>query len=160
MKQILVIDDNDLVRSFVAAALSDFGFGVNQAIDGQAALRTIQAQVPDLIITDIDMPCMDGFGLLSAVRDMPSAASVPVILMTGADSREAFRRGMVSGADDYLAKPFTATDLVEAVLARMARQADWKMETYERMGKWQAESARQLEPTGGPARANLRPAEL
>lgn len=144
MKQILVIDDDDQIRSFLAEALGGFGFAVSQAKDGQAALRLIEAAVPDLIISDIDMPCMDGYGLLNAVRDMPNAATVPFILMTGADSREHFRRGMVSGADDYLAKPFSATDVVEAVLSRMARQADCKMEAYELIGKWQGEAGRLL----------------
>jgi CheY-like chemotaxis protein len=155
MKQILVIDDDDQIRSFLVEALGAFGFEVSQAKDGQAALRIIEAAVPDLIISDIDMPCLDGYGLLGAVRDMPNAAAVPFILMTGTDSRKRFRRGMVSGADDYLLKPFTATDLVEAVLSRMARQADWKMETYERIEKWRGQNSRPLDPAATPA-ANLR----
>lgn len=133
MKQILVIDDNGDIRSFLATVLAEFGFQVSQAEDGQAALRIIESDIPDLIISDVDMPRLDGYGVLGAVRDMPRTAAVPFILMTGAASNEGFRRGMVSGADDYLSKPFTATDVVEAVLSRMARLSDWKMETYDRL---------------------------
>jgi CheY-like chemotaxis protein len=133
MKQILVIDDNDQIRLFLATVLAEYGFYVRQANDGQAALRSIEAATPDLIISDVEMPCLDGYGVLEAVRDMPHTAAVPFILMTGAASNEGFRRGMVSGADDYLSKPFTATDIVEAVLSRMARQADWQMDAYDRL---------------------------
>ncbi len=145
MKQILVIDDNDQIRSLLAAILSEFGFHVSQAKDGRAALRIIETCIPDLIISDVEMPCLDGYGVLGAVRDMPHAAAVPFILMTGAATKEGFRRGMVSGADDYLSKPFTATDLIEAVLSRMARQADWRMEAYDRLSKWRGQAARALE---------------
>jgi CheY-like chemotaxis protein len=150
MKQILVIDDNDQIRSFLATVLAEFGFQVSQAKDGKAALRIIEAGAPDLIISDVEMPFLDGYGVLGAVRDMPHAAAVPFILMTGAASKEGFRRGMVSGADDYLSKPFTATDLVEAVLSRMARQADWQMEAYDRIGKWRGEAPRALDQPGTP----------
>jgi FixJ family two-component response regulator len=75
---------------------------------------------------------------------MPHAAAVPFILMTGDASNEGFRRGMVSGADDYLSKPFTATDVVEAVLSRMARQSDWQMDAYDRLSKWRGQAARAL----------------
>ncbi len=136
MKRILVIDDNEDIRSFLASVLGEFGFQVDIAGNGQDALRLIESDMPDLIISDIDMPEVDGYALLGAVRDMPGAATVPFILMTGAASKEGFRRGMVSGADDYLPKPFTVTDIVEAVLSRMARQEEWKMERYERIYKF------------------------
>ena len=130
MKNILVIDDNDDVRSVVSSVLSNFGFSVREASDGEAAIQMILAEKPDLIISDVRMPGMDGHHLLSAIRDLQATAAIPFILMTGSGSRDDFRRGMVSGADDYLYKPFTPDELIEAVLSRLVRQTDLQMEAY------------------------------
>jgi CheY-like chemotaxis protein len=90
----------------------------------------VLAEKPDLIISDVRMPGMDGHHLLNAIRDLQSTAAIPFILMTGSGSHDDFRRGMVSGADDYLQKPFTPDDLIEAVLSRLIRQTDLQMEAY------------------------------
>jgi len=130
MKSILVIDDNDDVRSIVTTILRNFGFDVREAAGGDAAIQMVLAEKPDLIISDVRMPGMDGHHLLNAIRDAQSTAAIPVILMTGSGSRDDFRRGMVSGADDYLQKPFTPDELIEAVLSRLIRQTDLEMEAY------------------------------
>jgi CheY-like chemotaxis protein len=135
MKNILVIDDNDDVRSIVAAVLRNFGFVVREANDGGAGIQMVLEQKPDLIITDVRMPGMDGHHLLSAIRELQATASIPVIMMTGSASHDDFRRGMVSGADDYLNKPFTPDELIEAVLSRLIRQTDMEMEAYSRANK-------------------------
>jgi len=135
MKNILVIDDNDDVRSIVAAVLRNFGFVVREANDGGAGIQMVLEQKPDLIITDVRMPGMDGHHLLSAIRELQATASIPVIMMTGSASHDDFRRGMVSGADDYLNKPFTPDELIEAVLSRLIRQTDMEMEAYHRANK-------------------------
>ena len=130
MKSILVIDDNNEVRSVVAIVLRNFGFTVCEADDGASALQMVLAEKPGMIISDVRMPGMDGHHLLNAVRELQSTAAIPFILMTGSVSREDFRRSMAGGADDYLQKPFTTDELVEAVLSRMIRQTDMDMEAY------------------------------
>lgn len=136
MKSILVIDDNDNVRNIVTTVLRNFGFGVREAASGNAAIQMVLAEKPDLIISDVRMPGMDGHHLLNAIRDLQSTAAIPFILMTGSGSRDDFRRGMISGADDYLQKPFTPDDLIEAVLSRLIRQTDLQMEAYNHAEKF------------------------
>jgi CheY-like chemotaxis protein len=138
MKNILVIDDNEDVRSIVTAVLRNFGFAVREATSGESAIEMILAEKPDLIISDVRMPGMDGHHLLSAIRELQSTAAIPFILMTGSGSHDDFRRGMASGADDYLNKPFTPDELVEAVLSRLIRQTDLEMEAYNNANKMRA----------------------
>jgi CheY-like chemotaxis protein len=138
MKNILVIDDNDDVRSIVSTVLRNFGFGVREATSGEAGIRMILDDKPDLIISDVRMPGMDGHRLLSAIRDLQSTAAIPFILMTGSGSHADFRRGMVSGADDYLQKPFTPDELIETVLSRLIRQTDLQMEAYNHAHRMRA----------------------
>jgi CheY-like chemotaxis protein len=150
MKNILVIDDNDDVRSIVAAVLRNFGFVVREANDGGAGIQMVLEERPDLIITDVRMPGMDGHHLLNAIRELQATASIPVILMTGSASHDDFRRGMVSGADDYLHKPFTPDELIEAVLSRLIRQTDMEMDAYNRANK-----LRRAQAPGSPSDREL-----
>ena len=138
MKSILVIDDNDDVRSIVTSVLRNFGFAVREATSGESAIRMALAEKPDLIISDVRMPGMDGHRLLSAIRELQSTAAIPFILMTGSGSHEDFRRSMVCGADDYLQKPFTPDELIEAVLSRLIRQTDLQMEAYSHANRMRA----------------------
>src|SRR5581483_11442910 len=103
MNSILVIDDDDEVRSVVVTALAQSGFSVREAKDGRVGIQMILAEKPDLIICDVSMPSMDGFRTLSAIRKFPATAAIPLILMSGSDTlgRDNFRRGMASGADDF-----------------------------------------------------------
>jgi CheY-like chemotaxis protein len=135
MKNILVIDDNDDVRAIVATVLKNFGFSVQEATSGEEAIQMVLAEKPDLIISDVRMPGMDGHHLLNAIRDLQATAPIPFILMTGSGSHDDFRRGMVSGADDYIYKPFTPDELIEAVLSRLVRQTDLQMEAYQHANK-------------------------
>lgn len=138
MKSILVIDDNEDVRYIVTTVLRNFGFAVREATSGESAIQMVLAEKPDLIISDVRMPGMDGHHLLSAIRELQSTAAIPFILMTGSGSHDDFRRGMASGADDYLRKPFTPDDLIEAVLSRLIRQTDLEMEAYNQVNKMRA----------------------
>jgi two-component system sensor histidine kinase/response regulator len=138
MKSILVIDDNENVRYIVTTVLRNFGFAVREATSGESAIQMVLAEKPDLIISDVRMPGMDGHHLLSAIRELQSTAAIPFILMTGSGSHDDFRRGMASGADDYLRKPFTPDDLIEAVLSRLIRQTDLEMEAYNQVNKMRA----------------------
>ncbi len=132
MQTILVIDDTEDVRSLVAAVLTSYGFSVLEAPNGKLGVQMMAEQKPDLVICDINMPAMSGFETLAAVRESSNTACIPFILMTGVVSRDGFRRGMVSGADDYLIKPFTPEELIEAVMSRLARQSDVQLAADKR----------------------------
>jgi DNA-binding response OmpR family regulator len=132
MKNILVIDDKEEIRSLVKAVLGNYGFNVIEADNGRIGVQILREQKPDLVVCDINMPGMDGYETLCAVRESSSTAPIPFILMTGLVSRDGFRRGMVCGADDYLVKPFTTDELIEAVMSRLARQTDFQIEADHR----------------------------
>jgi CheY-like chemotaxis protein len=134
MKSILVIDDDDDVRLVVTTTLIQAGFYVREAKDGRVGIQMILAEKPDLIVCDVRMPSMDGLRTLSAIRKFPATAAIPLILMSGSDSvdRDGFRRGMVSGADDFLLKPFTPSELIEAVESRLTRQKDHQTEAWSK----------------------------
>jgi CheY-like chemotaxis protein len=132
MKNILVIDDKEEIRTLIIAVLGNYGFNVIEADNGRMGVQMLREQMPDLVVCDINMPGMDGYETLDAVRESSSTAPIPVILMTGLVSRDGFRRGMVCGADDYLVKPFTTDELIEAVMSRLARQTDFQIEADHR----------------------------
>ena len=132
MKNILVIDDTEDLRNLIATVLSNFGFSVREAANGAIGLRMVSEEKPDLVICDVNMPGMNGYETLATLRESSDAAAMPFILMTGLVSHDGFRRGMVSGADDYLVKPFTPDELIEAVMSRLVRQADVQLEADKR----------------------------
>lgn len=132
MRHILVIDDNADLRTMIATVLSHSGFAVHEARDVDEAIEMIQQQRPDLIVSDVRMPGRDGYSLLASVRSDDQTAPLPFIFMTGSGSRGDYRRGMASGADDYLFKPFTPEELVEAVLSRLSRQSEVERKAFER----------------------------
>jgi DNA-binding response OmpR family regulator len=152
MKYILVIDDKDEIRYLVKAVLTTYGFSVLEAGTGQIGMAMMRDHRPDLVICDVNMPGMDGYETLSAVRDSSTTAQIPFILMTGLMSRDGFRRGMVCGADDYLVKPFTSDELVEAVMSRLVRQTDIQMAASKRAQRLHEYAARYSFPefTGIP----------
>jgi two-component system, sensor histidine kinase and response regulator len=121
MKRILVVEDEDLLRSAIAEVLRMQGYEVLEATDGAKALDLARRQAPDLIVSDVRMEPMTGTELLTALREDPAIAATPFILMTGATDKTPLRKGMRLGADDYLAKPFPLTELVEAVEARLRK---------------------------------------
>jgi CheY-like chemotaxis protein len=131
MHNVLVIDDVDDVRRAVVDTLQHFGFGTREARDGRVGIQMALEDAPDLIICDVRMPEMDGFRTLTAIRDNPAIANIPFIFLTAAMDKSDWRRGMVSGADDYLTKPFTPGELLEAVTTRLARQTELKCEFYK-----------------------------
>lgn len=128
MKTVLVIDDTEDVRSLISGVLANFGFTVREAPNGKLGVQMIAEEKPDLVICDVNMPGMGGYETLAIVRESSESASVPFILMTGLVSRDGFRRGMVNGADDYLVKPFTPDELIEAVMSRLVRQSEVQLE--------------------------------
>jgi len=132
MKTVLIIDDREEIRSVVKTALTQFGFATHEASDGREGIELAQTHVPDLIICDANMNGMDGFTTLEAIREMPLFATTPFILMTGSVGKEGFRRAMNGGADDYLQKPFSTEELVEAVVSRLVRHAEMQAQAQRR----------------------------
>jgi two-component system sensor histidine kinase/response regulator len=132
MNNVLVIDDTDEIRSLIGTVLRNFGFTVREAANGQQGIKMITEEKPDLVICDVNMPGMGGYETLAAIRASSQTATIPFILMTGLVSRDGFRRGMVCGADDYLVKPFTPNELVEAVMSRLVRQSEVQLEANKR----------------------------
>ena len=132
MKTILVIDDNDDVRSFITTTLNLSGFSTIEAADAARGLQIAKTCHPDLILCDICMPGMDGYATLSNIRELPGISGIPFILMTGSADPSGYRRGMTSGADDFLWKPFSADELVQAVVSRLVRHAELEWETCQR----------------------------
>ncbi|HET7624684.1 MAG TPA: ATP-binding protein [Verrucomicrobiae bacterium] len=121
MKKILVIDDEEWLREMIQLALSQSGFEVVQAENGERGVELARKELPDLILCDVNMDKLDGYGALSSLRAEPATASIPFILMTGLADHAGMRHGMELGADDYLPKPFTIEALYAAVNARLKK---------------------------------------
>jgi signal transduction histidine kinase len=121
MAKILVIDDEALLRDEVADWLEFEGNDVLTAENGQVGLELATQVVPGLIICDIAMPELDGYGVLLEVRSNPKLNAIPFIFLTASSTYEAMRYGMNLGADDYLTKPFKRTDLLNAVQTRLQK---------------------------------------
>jgi len=120
---ILVVDDNADMRAYLARLLVP-RFVVHTAVDGADAFDQIQARRPDLVVSDVMMPNVDGVELVRRIRSEPELADLPVILLTAAASTAAAAEGFDVGADDYLVKPFTAENLLLRVTARIAAGHD------------------------------------
>ena len=98
----------------VLETLSQYGFSTLAAADGQAGVELALKEVPDLILCDVKMPRLDGYHTLTMLREHQRTATTPFIFLTGESEKENMRRGMTLGADDYLTKPFTPLELIEA----------------------------------------------
>jgi CheY-like chemotaxis protein len=123
MTQILVIEDDPTQRMLTAAVLRSAGYEVLEAVDGVEGLQMARQSAPDLIVCDVMMPGLNGYKVVDALKKEPALATVPVILLTAMANRAHVRVGMVSGADDYLFKPFRATELRQSVTALLAKRA-------------------------------------
>ena len=123
-KRILLVDDDrSLLNTLVSLLrLERPEWEVGTANSGEEALSSLRAQRPDLLVSDIQMPGLDGLGLLSVVRSDPDLATLPLIFMTAKDDRASLREGMSSGADDYLTKPFSIEELTQAIEGRFRRK--------------------------------------
>jgi signal transduction histidine kinase len=109
--RVLVVDDNADLRAYASRLLAEH-YAVEVAADGQQALAAARARRPDLVISDVMMPNLDGFGLIREMRADPQLSTVPVILLSARAGEEARLEGLHHGADEYLAKPFTARELL------------------------------------------------
>ena len=127
--RVLVVDDNADLRDYMRRILGQAGHEVQVAVDGAEALQVARTVLPDLIVSDVMMPRLDGFGLLRELRSDPVLRETPVLLLSARAGEEARVGGLESGADDYLTKPFSARELVARVagnlqLARLRRETE------------------------------------
>ena len=136
-RAVLLADDNADMRDYVSRLLAASGFEVTAAADGQAALEALAERRPDLVLTDVMMPRLDGLGLLRAIRADAALADLPVIMLSARAGEDSAVEGLEAGADDYLSKPFAARELLARVGANLAlanarREAAAERETAHR----------------------------
>jgi EAL domain-containing protein (putative c-di-GMP-specific phosphodiesterase class I)/PleD family two-component response regulator len=123
MTQILVIEDNASARENLVQILELEGFDVVAAGDGVAGLALAQQQRPDLILCDIMMPRLDGYGVLAKLAQHEDTLAIPLIFLTAKSTPADIRQGMVQGASDYISKPFSPRDVLAAVTTQLQKQA-------------------------------------
>ena len=135
--RLLVVDDNADLRDYMSRILRAAGHHVRVATDGEAALAAARAEPPDLVLSDVMMPRLDGFGLLRELRADPVLRETPVVMLSARAGEEARVDGIEQGADDYLTKPFSARELLARVagnlqLARLRRETEMKLREESR----------------------------
>ncbi len=123
MNHILIIEDDIDIRSDIAEILGFEGFTVTTAENGIQGVQKALHILPDLILCDVMMPDMDGFGVLDELRRQPATKAIPFIFLTARTDRQSVRQGMNLGADDYLTKPCTSDELLKAVNTRLEKRA-------------------------------------
>ncbi len=119
MKHILLIEDNDEIRENTAEILELAGYKVNTSLNGKLGVEQALADKPDLIVCDVMMPVLDGYGVLHLLNKNPELKGIPFIFLTAKAERGDFRKGMEMGADDYVTKPFTDIELLTAIESRL-----------------------------------------
>jgi CRP-like cAMP-binding protein/CheY-like chemotaxis protein len=121
MHKILVIEDADFVRENLSEILSLNGYDVIEAANGKIGVEKALAHIPDLIICDVMMPELDGYGVLQILGNNQKTADIPFLYLTAKAEKDDFRRGMSLGADDYISKPFDAAQLLQTIERRLKK---------------------------------------
>ena len=115
MQTVLVIEDEAPLRANIVRILSAEGYRVVAAADGEEGIQRVTEERPDMVICDILMPRVDGFGVLAALRSRPETAAIPFIFLTASADKDDLARGLKSGANEYVTKPFQIAGLMAAV---------------------------------------------
>ena len=119
MATLLVIEDEAPLRANIVRLLTAEGYRVITAADGDEGIRRAREERPDLVICDILMPLVDGYGVLATLRSRPETAATPFIFLTASADKEDLARGLQSGANDYVTKPFKIAELLAAIRRRL-----------------------------------------
>ncbi|WP_121063924.1 response regulator [Chachezhania antarctica] len=114
-KRILAVDDSRTMRAMLSQALVEAGYEVDLAEDGAQGLERITEQVPNLLITDINMPKLDGFGLIEAVRGQKNLRALPILVLTTESAAELKMKARKAGASGWIVKPFEEEKLLNAI---------------------------------------------
>ncbi len=136
---VLVIEDDDSIRELIVTLLLAEDYAVLEAENGELGLAVAIATPPDLIVCDIMLPGIDGYGILNSLQEDPKTDTIPFLFLTALGTKDNIRQGMNLGADDYLTKPFTAQELLDAIQARLRKHRLWR--THFRQ-KQQADSTK------------------
>jgi DNA-binding response OmpR family regulator len=123
MSKILIIEDETIIREEIFDWMSFEGYEAFSAADGLAGIHEALHRQPDLILCDINMPHLDGYGVLAALREKALTAKIPFIFMTALSSQEAIQKGMSLRADDYITKPFTRSELLQLIQNHLEKGA-------------------------------------
>src|ERR1051325_11712119 len=121
MKKILVIEDEAETRDNLVLMLEMEGYKPFSAPNGQTGVELARKEIPDVILCDVSMPKLDGYGVLEALRANAQTVSIPFIFLTAKGDKKDLRTGMNLGADDYLTKPASAEEVLSAINARLDR---------------------------------------
>ena len=135
MKRILIVDDEPSYRETIGAVLRQSGYLVYEAEDGDKAIDLAQSSTPDLIVSDVMMEHLDGFGLLDRLRMDPSTSMIPFVFTTGLADKESMRKGMSLGADDFLVKPFSGCELLAAIEMRLSKRDELRQEAEKKLSQ-------------------------
>lgn len=133
MKRILIIDDDRSIREFILELLRTEGFQTFEAENGDLGVQAAKRHLPDLILCDVVMPHLDGYGVLTALRQSSDTAAIPFIFLTSMSERDSFRQGMELGADDYLTKPCSATELLKAIAGRFEKHHAFQTQSQQQL---------------------------
>ncbi|RAQ38944.1 GGDEF domain-containing response regulator [Arthrospira sp. O9.13F] len=142
MKKILIIEDERLVRENLVELLTFENFQVLEATDGLRGVKLAEQEHPDLILCDVMMPILDGYGVLAQLRQNPKTAIIPFIFMTALADRMNTRKAMELGADDYITKPCSAAELMRSITVRL--------EKYSNMQRYYQNNQSQIVSTESP----------
>lgn len=123
MKKVLIIEDESEMRRNIVTILRLEGFQTMTAENGRIGVEIATKEKPDLIVCDVMMPELDGYGVVKALHNEPATMNIPFIFLTAKGERNDVRSGMNLGADDYLTKPIDKTELLRAINTRLARAA-------------------------------------
>ena len=118
---VLVVDDDPVILRLLQVNFELEGISVDTAVDGEEGLKMVQADPPDLVISDIMMPKVNGLEFLAALRSAPDTAAMPVILLSAKAQVADVQRGLELGADDYVTKPFDPLELIDRVYKVLAK---------------------------------------
>ncbi len=138
MKKILIIEDNTEVRENLAEILELSDYQVETAENGKIGVAKAMSNPPDLILCDVMMPELDGFGVLKILEKKPETVDIPFIFLTAKAEKADFRKGMNLGADDYLTKPFDDVELLDAIEMRLKKGERVQKSTDRDSGVWTA----------------------
>src|SRR5690606_28276259 len=123
MKRVLLIEDDTVLRENTSELLELSGYEVTTAPNGNAGVETAKKVLPDIIVCDIMMPELDGYGVLESLSKNESTKHIPFIFLSAKTERKDVRKGMDLGADDYITKPFEEEELINAIESRLAKAA-------------------------------------
>ena len=117
-KNILIVEDDKFLRELIVQKVTKDGFNASEAVDGEEGIKKIREEKPDMVLLDLILPSIDGFEVLSLMRQDPGLSSIPVIILSNLGQKEDIERGMKLGATDYLVKAhFTPGEIIEKIKA-------------------------------------------